>query len=213
MQKLPIPLYVQPIFFHKLSHWYIVLIFSSETNAKSKSAAHGSHSASVPGKPVVPMPATSLNIGMDLWNASLAGATPAKTRPQLSGASTQVASATVVGHEGMLHDHQWIQVWNVSFIVLDSFVIVFSEFSLFIFWVQSFCYHFNLLRFQVFKVAWHSCNGSLKIDSEHIGIDIAPLVDKIEELFHGLVIYKLILMIGIHGESCGLRDVGELDAS
>lgn len=82
------------------------------SNAKSNSAAQytgGNHSASVPGKPVVPMPTTSLNIGMDLWNASPAGGTPMKTRPQSSGASPQVASATIVGREGMLQDHQWIQ--------------------------------------------------------------------------------------------------------
>lgn len=111
---------------HLIDIW--ILRFSSGSNAKSNSAAQytgGNHSASVPGKPVVPMPTTSLNIGMDLWNASPAGGTPMKTRPQSSGASPQVASATIVGREGMLQDHQWIQVWNVSVISLDSIVIVF----------------------------------------------------------------------------------------
>ena len=51
----------------------------------------------------MPMPTTSLNIGMDLWNASPSGGTPMKTRPESSGASPQVASAIIVGREGHSH--------------------------------------------------------------------------------------------------------------
>lgn len=39
----------------------------------------------MPGKPVS-MPGTNLNIGMDLWNSSPAGAGAAKVRGNLSGA-------------------------------------------------------------------------------------------------------------------------------
>ncbi|KAA8537660.1 hypothetical protein F0562_027350 [Nyssa sinensis] len=59
-------------------------------------------SATVTGKPV--LRTTNLNIGMDLWNASPAGATPMKTRPNASDASPQVGPAT--GREAILHDHQ-----------------------------------------------------------------------------------------------------------
>lgn len=53
--------------------------------------------ASVPGKPVS-MPATNLNIGMDLWNATPAGAGGAKMRANPSGAPSAAGA-----------DH-WIQV-------------------------------------------------------------------------------------------------------
>ncbi|XP_059635369.1 G-box-binding factor 1-like [Cornus florida] len=52
----------------------------------------------VQGKPV---PTTNLNIGMDFWNASAAGAAPMKMRPNASGASPLVVYATVVGREGI----------------------------------------------------------------------------------------------------------------
>ncbi|XP_050367882.1 G-box-binding factor 1 isoform X2 [Argentina anserina] len=48
------------------------------------------NTGSVPGKPVVSMPATSLNMGMDLWNASPAGAGSAKMRGNQSGAPSAV---------------------------------------------------------------------------------------------------------------------------
>ncbi|TKY55800.1 G-box-binding factor 1 [Spatholobus suberectus] len=54
-------------------------------NAQNNSAGAISQS-SVPGKPVVSMPATNLNIGMDLWNASSGGAEAAKMRHNQSGA-------------------------------------------------------------------------------------------------------------------------------
>ncbi|XP_059645510.1 G-box-binding factor 1 isoform X2 [Cornus florida] len=63
---------------------------------------------SVPGNPVVSMPATNLNIGMDLWNASPAGAGAVKMRSNPSGVSAAVAPATIVGREGIMQD-QWIQ--------------------------------------------------------------------------------------------------------
>ncbi|XP_043711813.1 G-box-binding factor 1-like isoform X5 [Telopea speciosissima] len=66
---------------------------------------------SVPGKPgksVVIRPATNLNIGMDLWNTS-SGGVPLKTRPNASGVSPVVAPAPVVGREGFVAEHLWIQ--------------------------------------------------------------------------------------------------------
>ncbi|KAI4327565.1 hypothetical protein L6164_020010 [Bauhinia variegata] len=47
---------------------------------------------SVPGKAVVSMPATNLNIGMDLWNATPAGAEAVKMRQNQSGASAAAPS-------------------------------------------------------------------------------------------------------------------------
>lgn len=56
--------------------------------------------ADVPGKPVGSMPATNLNIGMDLWNAS--GATAGtKLRPNPSATSSSAAAGTL--------GDQWIQ--------------------------------------------------------------------------------------------------------
>ncbi|KAF5463943.1 hypothetical protein F2P56_014066 [Juglans regia] len=55
---------------------------------------------SVPGKPVVSMPTTNLNIGMDLWSASPGGAGATKVRPN--------PSPTMIGCEGVMPD-QWIQ--------------------------------------------------------------------------------------------------------
>lgn len=64
--------------------------------------------ASVPGKPVGSMPATSLNMGMDLWNASPAGAGAAKVRSNPSGASSAHGPPTMIGREGVMPD-QWMQ--------------------------------------------------------------------------------------------------------
>ena len=52
------------------------------------------------------MPATNLNIGMDLWSPSPVGSGATKLRPNPSGIS---ASAAMVGREGIMPD-QWIQV-------------------------------------------------------------------------------------------------------
>ncbi|XP_024023593.1 G-box-binding factor 1 isoform X3 [Morus notabilis] len=64
--------------------------------------------ASVPGKPAGSMPATNLNIGMDLWNASSATAGATKLRPNPSVASSSVAPSTMIGREVVMPD-QWIQ--------------------------------------------------------------------------------------------------------
>lgn len=65
--------------------------------------------ASVPGNPVVSVPATNLNIGMDLWNASPAGAGAAKVRANPSGASSAHVSPAMMGREGVMPD-QWVRV-------------------------------------------------------------------------------------------------------
>lgn len=64
----------------------------------------------MPGKPVVSVLATNLNIGMDLWNASSAGAEAAKMRHNQSGAPGAVAPSAMMGREVALGE-QWIQVW------------------------------------------------------------------------------------------------------
>ncbi|KAL0449976.1 UNVERIFIED_CONTAM: G-box-binding factor 1 [Sesamum latifolium] len=56
----------------------------------------------VPGNPVVSMPPTNLNIGMDLWNASPASSGAMKLRPSPPGISPGVAPS------GVMND-QWIQ--------------------------------------------------------------------------------------------------------
>ncbi|KAG7993966.1 hypothetical protein I3843_01G031200 [Carya illinoinensis] len=72
------------------------------------STAGGIVQGSVPGKPVVSMPATNLNIGMDLWSASPGGAGAAKVRPNPSGASSALGPQTMIGCEGVMPD-QWVQ--------------------------------------------------------------------------------------------------------
>ncbi|XP_057809548.1 G-box-binding factor 1 isoform X2 [Salvia miltiorrhiza] len=57
---------------------------------------------SVPGNPVVSVPATNLNIGMDLWNTTPTGSGPMKLRPNSVGVAQTVAPS------GMMND-QWIQ--------------------------------------------------------------------------------------------------------
>ncbi|XVF15717.1 hypothetical protein REPUB_Repub09cG0179800 [Reevesia pubescens] len=56
----------------------------------------------VPGRPVGSMPATTLNIGMDLWGGSPAATGAGKMRPHTSGAAATVAPG------GVMPD-QWIQ--------------------------------------------------------------------------------------------------------
>lgn len=53
--------------------------------------------------------ATNLNIGMELWNASPAGAGAAKMRNDQSTASGAVTPPTISGREVALGE-QWIQV-------------------------------------------------------------------------------------------------------
>ena len=55
------------------------------------------------------MSATNLNIGMDLWNASSAGADASKPRSNQPAASGAVAPPTIMGREVALGE-QWIQV-------------------------------------------------------------------------------------------------------
>lgn len=61
----------------------------------------GNFQSSVPGNPVVSVPATNLNIGMDLWNPSSAASGAMRMRPN-HGVSPAVAAS-------MMTD-QWIQV-------------------------------------------------------------------------------------------------------
>ncbi|XP_027361074.1 G-box-binding factor 1-like isoform X2 [Abrus precatorius] len=76
-------------------------------NARNNSVAAISQS-SIPGKSVVSMSATNLNIGMDLWNASPASAEGAKVRHNQSAASGAVTPPTIMGREVALGE-QWIQ--------------------------------------------------------------------------------------------------------
>ncbi|XP_042508526.1 G-box-binding factor 1 isoform X2 [Macadamia integrifolia] len=78
----------------------------SSFNARSQPAANVPVSA--PGKSAVTMPATNLNIGMDLWNGS-PGGVPMKMRPNASGVLPAVASAPMVGREGVVAENMWIQ--------------------------------------------------------------------------------------------------------
>lgn len=55
------------------------------------------------------MPGANLNIGMDIWNATPAGAESAKMRHNQSGASGAVAPSAIMGREVALGE-QWIQV-------------------------------------------------------------------------------------------------------
>ncbi|KAL3813227.1 hypothetical protein ACJIZ3_014495 [Penstemon smallii] len=70
-------------------------------NAESNSVP-ANFQSSVPGNPVVSIPATNLNIGMDLWNASSAGSGAMKFPPNQSGVSPVVAPS------GTMNDN-WIQ--------------------------------------------------------------------------------------------------------
>ncbi|XP_073279642.1 G-box-binding factor 1 [Primulina huaijiensis] len=63
-------------------------------------AVPANYHTTIPGNPVVSMPATNLNIGMDLWNASPAGSGPMKFRPNPPGVSPSVAPS------GMMNDQR-----------------------------------------------------------------------------------------------------------
>ncbi|CAO2830258.1 unnamed protein product [Amaranthus hypochondriacus] len=75
------------------------LMLEDGANAQNN-AVNSSAQGPMPGKPMVAMPATNLNIGMDLWNSSAAGTV--KLRP-----STGVTSAAAPPM--VAPDHQWIQ--------------------------------------------------------------------------------------------------------
>lgn len=68
------------------------------------------------------MPATNLNIGMDVWNASAAG--PGAIKIQ------QNATGPVIGHEGRMND-QWIQVlflfFSSSLTEISTVVVVLNQ--------------------------------------------------------------------------------------
>ncbi|XVE82665.1 hypothetical protein DITRI_Ditri16bG0024100 [Diplodiscus trichospermus] len=70
----------------------------ADANAQSNTAG-----ALVPGKPIVSMPATTLNIGMDLWSGSPAATGAPKVRANSSGALATVPAGRVM-------PDQWIQV-------------------------------------------------------------------------------------------------------
>lgn len=57
------------------------LIFATHYGIYHFSGANAQNST---GKPGVSMPATNLNIGMDLWNASAAGVGAVQVRPYFS---------------------------------------------------------------------------------------------------------------------------------
>ncbi|XWS45381.1 hypothetical protein CRYUN_Cryun15aG0131800 [Craigia yunnanensis] len=69
----------------------------ADANAQSNTAG-----ALAPGKPVVSMPATTLNIGMELWSGSPAATGAAKMRPNSSGTVATIPAG------GVMPD-QWIQ--------------------------------------------------------------------------------------------------------
>lgn len=75
------------------------LMLVDGANAQNNTTGPISQS-SVPGNPVVSMPATNLNIGMDLWNASSAGAEAAKMRHNQPGAP----GAGALGEQWMQQD-------------------------------------------------------------------------------------------------------------
>ncbi|RWR95692.1 G-box-binding factor 1-like protein isoform X1 [Cinnamomum micranthum f. kanehirae] len=64
----------------------------------------------VPGKPAVSVPTTNLNIGMDLWNNTApVGSVPIKARPNAPGVSQAIVPGPMVGREGVMPEHQWMQ--------------------------------------------------------------------------------------------------------
>ncbi|XWS29319.1 hypothetical protein CRYUN_Cryun24cG0018900 [Craigia yunnanensis] len=71
-------------------------------DASAQTNTAGAVQSLVPGKPVISMPATTLNIGMDLWSGSAAAIGAAKMRPNASGAAATVAPG------GVMPD-RWIQ--------------------------------------------------------------------------------------------------------
>ncbi|GMI86414.1 G-box binding factor 1 [Hibiscus trionum] len=66
------------------------------------SAQSNNAGALVPGKPIVSVPATNLNIGMDLWSGSPATTGAAKMRSNSSGAVATVPT-------GVVMPEQWVQ--------------------------------------------------------------------------------------------------------
>ncbi|KAI3669609.1 hypothetical protein L6452_40893 [Arctium lappa] len=75
-------------------------------DANARNSISGSN-VPVPGNPVVSMPTTNLNMGMDLWNPS-AGTGSMKMQPNHSGVSQTVVPPPMLGRESMMAD-QWVQ--------------------------------------------------------------------------------------------------------
>ncbi|KAL6995656.1 hypothetical protein U1Q18_005790 [Sarracenia purpurea var. burkii] len=83
-------------------------VFTDGVNLKSNNSAQydGENApASAGGKASTP---TNLNIGMDLWNASSADPATGKASTNTSGASAQVAAATMDVHEGLSQNQEWL---------------------------------------------------------------------------------------------------------
>ncbi|XP_024982912.1 G-box-binding factor 1-like isoform X2 [Cynara cardunculus var. scolymus] len=80
--------------------------FISAANARNSNSGSNVQT-SVPGNPVVSMPTTNLNMGMDLWNPS-AGTGSMKMQPNHTGLSQTVVPPPMVGRENMMAD-QWVQ--------------------------------------------------------------------------------------------------------
>lgn len=92
-------------------HPYPILMYHLLGATAQNSTGMTNFQNSVTGNPVVSVPATNLNIGMDLWNASSGAPGAMKMRPN-HGVSSAVAP-------GMMND-QWIQV-RVVYSVVCSF--------------------------------------------------------------------------------------------
>jgi len=108
--------------------FYIRFITCAGANAQHNNTVHYSGSAlessfsargqpaaklpiTVPGKPAVTVPTTNLNIGMDLWNNTApVGSVPIKARPNAPGVSQAIVPGPMVGREGVMPEHQWMQV-------------------------------------------------------------------------------------------------------
>ncbi|KAK4262199.1 hypothetical protein QN277_027784 [Acacia crassicarpa] len=83
----------------------------STTNKKGsfdQMLVDGANAQTSSGGAISQKPATNLNIGMDLWNASAAGSDVVKMRHNQSGVSGGVAPSTIMGREVALGE-QWIQ--------------------------------------------------------------------------------------------------------
>ncbi|XP_054823749.1 G-box-binding factor 1 [Prosopis cineraria] len=70
--------------------------------------AQNSSGGAISQKPAGSIPATNLNIGMDLWSPAAAGSDAVKMRHNQSGVSAAVAPSTMMGREVALGE-QWIQ--------------------------------------------------------------------------------------------------------
>lgn len=81
------------------------LLFSG-ANAQNTTGGPNTKS-SVTGKPITSVPATNLNMGMDLWNNTTAASGAAKARA--NAVSSAIVPAPMVGRDGVMPE-QWVQV-------------------------------------------------------------------------------------------------------